>query len=230
LLREILARLEHTYGGELWHWMPDYVRSPLDVVAGAVLVQHTTWTNAERALESLRDAGALDTRLLAHMPPHEIAALVRVSGTPAVKARRLQALARAIETHGGLAPFLALRSPELRAALLATHGVGPETADAIALYAAGKRVFVVDAYTRRLFARIGITPGADIYAAWQRWFEGLLPAAAAAAFQRYHAWIVLHGKSLCRAVPRCPACPLLDLCAHGRGAVGAGVHRSASPS
>lgn len=211
----IYTGLEKMYGGRTWHWMPDYVRGPMDVMAGAVLVQHTTWVNAERALGVLRAAGALDARALAAMPEGEIAALVRVSGTPAVKAKRLRALAQTIEAGGGPDAMLALPVERLRALLLATHGIGPETADAIALYASGRRVFVVDAYTRRLFRRIGAGPREDSYGAWQRWFEDALPSADAALFQRYHAWIVLHSKEVCRAKPRCRLCPLRACCDTG---------------
>lgn len=214
-LRDVYAALEAAYSDQTWHWMPDYVRGPLDVIAGAVLVQHTTWTNAERALASLHAAGALDVRTLATMPEDALAALVRVSGTPTSKARRLRAAAETIEQHGGLAAFLALPQDELRRALLDTHGIGPETADAIALYAAGRPIFVIDAYTKRLFRRLGLGPRADGYDAWQRWFEEGLPADAP-LFQRYHGYVVLHGKALCRTQPRCAPCPLRPRCPESR--------------
>jgi len=207
--------LEAEYRRETWHWMPDYVRGPFDVIAGAVLVQHTSWQNAERALDRLRDAGALDAATLAAMPEAELAALVRVSGTPRVKARCLRALAHTIEAAGGLAAFLALPPGELRARLLATHGVGPETADAIALYAAGRPAFVIDAYTRRLFRRLGLGPESDGYDSWRAYFEDALPANTP-LYQRYHAYIVLHGKRRCRAAPLCGGCPLRTLCPEGR--------------
>jgi endonuclease-3 related protein len=110
----------------------------------------------------------------------------------------------------------------MRPLLLTTHGVGPETADAIALYAAGHRAFVIDAYTRRLFRRLGLGPeGADGYAAWQRYFEDGLTDDDAAAFQRYHGYIVLHCKARCRVTPACAACPLRGGCAYHREMSGA---------
>jgi endonuclease-3 related protein len=222
LIRVVMRLLEDAYGGETWHWMPD-VAGPTDVIAGTILVQHTAWTNAERALDSLRGAGALDAKALASMPEDSVAALVRAAGTPAVKARRLRAIAETIERAGGIGAFLALPPGELRPLLLATHGVGPETADAIALYAAGHRTFVIDAYTRRLFGRLGLGPGSgDAYEAWQRWFEDALAGEDAAAFQRYHGCIVLHCKARCRATPKCDGCPLRAECAYDRG-VSSGV-------
>jgi endonuclease-3 related protein len=215
-LLDVFARLDRGYGAETWHWSPDYVRGAMDVVAGAILVQHTTWTNAERALERLRDAGALEPEALAATPLEQLAELVRVSGTPSVKARRLHAVARTIIEAGGLDALFALQDDELRARLLATHGIGRETADAIMLYAAGRPSFVVDAYTKRLFRRLDLAPDGDDYEAWRAHFERSLPSGEAVRlYQRYHAAIVLHGKAVCRAKPRCAGCPLLSVCPTG---------------
>jgi endonuclease-3 related protein len=221
-LGELYARLDAAYGSEVWHWMPDYVRGPMDVVAGAVLVQHTNWRNAERALDAMRDAGALDPTVIVAMELEALAALIRVSGTPSIKARRLRALTEAIAAAGGLDAFLALPLVEMRPRLLATHGIGPETADAITLYAAGRRVFVIDAYTRRVFRRIGIGPERDGYEDWRLWFEAELEDADVTLFQRYHAWIVLHAKAVCRSRPLCGRCVLIDRCAEGSDGVRAG--------
>jgi endonuclease-3 related protein len=196
--------------------MPDRAR-PIDVIVGAILVQHTTWTNAERALASLRAAGALDIDALATLPEAAVAELVRVSGTPTVKARRLRATAQMIENAGGIDRFLALPLEEMRPLLLATHGIGPETADAITLYAAGRRTSVIDAYTRRIFGRLRLEPAAgDGYDAWQRFLEDALAGQDAEAFQRYHGYIVLHAKARCRVTPICGDCPLLARCPFGR--------------
>jgi endonuclease-3 related protein len=190
----VLELLDNTYRDETWVWDPQHVADRMEIVAGAVLVQHTTWTNAERALDNLRHAGALDPARLAALPEEELTSLVRVSGTPTVKARRLRAIARTIVNAGALEALLALPPDELRARLLATHGIGAETADAIMLYAAGRRVFVIDAYTRRMFERIGSAPADGTYDAWQRYLEDALPDAGVRAFQRHHAHIVMHAK------------------------------------
>ena len=221
-LREIYRLLECAYGSETWHWSPEHVRGPIEVLVGAVLVQHTTWSNAERALESMRAAAALDTVTITAMPDDELASLVRVSGTPTIKARRLRALAATVERGGGLTAFLRLPTPVLRSELLATHGIGPETADAILLYAAGRRVFEIDAYTKRIFSRIGAGPGETAaYNVWQRYFEDALGRDGdAKMYQRYHGYIVLHGKRRCRTVPRCADCPLLAVCCEGSVRVG----------
>jgi endonuclease-3 related protein len=213
-VRAIYDRLEAAYGNDHWHWYPEHVAGPHDIIVGAILVQHTAWTNAERALEQLREAGALDPEVLGALPEERLIELIRISGTPTVKAKRLRAVAAMLVETEGLDAFLSLPDAEMRERLLATHGVGAETADAIMLYAAGRRTFVIDAYTRRLFARLAIGPDARApYYAWQRWFEDSFPHTDATMFQRYHAHIVLHGKQRCRATPRCVECPLASMCA-----------------
>jgi endonuclease-3 related protein len=217
-LLEIYARLDDAYRDATWHWYRDYVRGPMDIVVGAILVQHTTWQNAERALEAMRDAAMLDENAIAAAADETLVSLIRVSGTPTVKVRRLRAIAQTIVDAGGLDALLALPTGELRARLLATHGVGAETADAIALYAAGRRVFVIDAYARRMFGRIGLGPDGGRYDEWQRYFEDGLADADVPVFQRYHAYIVLHSKAVCRATPLCGECQIFAICPTGRTA------------
>jgi endonuclease-3 related protein len=101
--------------------------------------------------------------------------------------------------------------PLLRRKLLAVPGIGPETADSIALYAAEQASFVVDAYTRRVFTRLGLLRGDESYGEVQRLFEEHLPRDAA-LYNDYHAQIVRLGKDFCRLRPRCPECPLEEIC------------------
>jgi endonuclease-3 related protein len=233
VVADILARLDVAYDFSAWHWQrhtpPEYV------CISAVLVQHTNWRNVERAIERLQAAAAFSLEAIALLPEERLAELVRPVGTPAVKARRLHALAQLAREAGGLDRLLALPAVELRARLLATHGIGPETADAIALNAAGRAIFQVDAYTVRCFRRLGLGPAANGYDAWQRWFEeglaqpispplageGLGEGSTAELYRRYHGLLVLHGKQTCRPRPRCAACCLLELCPTGQTEAGA---------
>ncbi len=100
----------------------------------------------------------------------------------------------------------------LRGRLLTVDGIGPETADSIVLYAAGLPVFVVDAYTRRIFSRLGLLRGDEPYDDVQGFFMTRLPADTS-LFNDYHAQIVVLGKDVCRPRPRCDVCPLDDVCA-----------------
>jgi endonuclease-3 related protein len=216
-LLEIHRRLEAACHVDGWHWRAD--SDSFEVCAGAILVQHTAWTNVERALARLREAAASSLRAVTSLPEEELAELVRPAGMPLQKARRLKAFAALVERHGGFEGLFALPTDELRAALLDTYGVGRETADAVLLHAAGRPVFVVDAYTMRLFRRLGLGVEGGRYDMWQRWFEERLPPDRE-LYRRYHAGIVLHCKETCRARPRCPGCCLLDVCATGREVVG----------
>jgi endonuclease-3 related protein len=142
----------------------------------------------------------------------ELAALVRPAGTPAVKARRLKAFAELVDAQGGFEGLFARRADDLRTLLLTTHGIGPETADVILLYAARQAEIVHAAYTARLCRRLGIGPERDSYDAWRTWLDELLPRDLRYR-QRAHAAIVVHCKETCRAKPRCSECPVADICA-----------------
>ncbi|MGB2695186.1 MAG: endonuclease [Dehalococcoidia bacterium] len=210
---DVFVRLDAAYDYAGWHWQPN---TPPDYICiSAVLVQHTNWGNVERALERLDDAETLSLRAIAQLSEATLAELVRPAGTPATKARRLLALARVAEDGGGLDRLLALSTDELRARLLATHGVGPETADAIALYAAGRPAFLIDAYAKRIMRRLELGPEGERYETWQRWFESAV-APDVASYRRWHGLLVLHGKQTCRPRPRCDACCLREVCDTGR--------------
>ena len=209
---DILAALERMHGSEQWHWTAE--SDPFEVALGAILVQHTSWTNAERAIERLREARVLEPGRLAELPDEALEELIRPSGQYRAKASKLRAFLDLIARHGSLETLLALPPESLRGELLETWGIGEETADVIALYAAHQPAVVVDAYTRRLFSRIGLGPSPDdSYGAWQTYLAGELPGDAP-ALARFHALVVLHAKRLCLARrPRSGACELASHCA-----------------
>jgi len=180
-----------------------------EIIAGAILTQSAAWSNVEQALGKLKAAGALSPEGIAGLPESELAHLVRPSGYYNAKARKLKAFVRLLDRDfgGDLEAMLGSPIDELREALLSTHGIGPETADSILLYAAGRPVFVIDAYTRRTFSRLGSAAERDTYEGWQRLFAESLPFSAP-LFNEYHALIVRHGKDVCRKRPLCGECPL----------------------
>ncbi|MCU0841191.1 MAG: hypothetical protein MUC79_05655 [Thiobacillaceae bacterium] len=203
--------LRDAYGPQ--HWWPG--ETPFEVMVGAVLTQNTAWTNVERAIANLKAGGALSAPALLALPDAALAELIRPAGYFNVKARRLKALCAFLEDRGVADDPVRLRDlgslPQLREQLLAVHGVGEETADSILLYALGLPVFVVDAYTRRVFTRLGLLGGKEGYAAIQRAFMDRLPAQAR-LYNEYHALIVRLGKDVCRPRPRCGECPLARRC------------------
>ena len=99
----------------------------------------------------------------------------------------------------------------LRKELLAVHGIGQETADDILLYALGKPVFVIDAYTRRLFSRLGLIKHDETYEKLQRSFEQALESNVE-IFNQFHALIVTHAKNTCQKIPACKECCLQKEC------------------
>jgi endonuclease-3 related protein len=171
-----------------------------EVALGAVLTQNTAWMNAERALRTLLDAGVRLPADVARLRIRTVARLVRTSGSYNVKAHKLACLASFFDEHGFA------HAPD-RDELLAVWGVGPETADSILLYGFGEPVFVVDAYTRRLLERLGVTEGTEPYGDVQDRFHRAI-GRDAAVFNEYHAVIVRHAKEHCRAMPSCNGCPV----------------------
>ena len=215
LTLEVYRRLMAAFGPQ--GWWPG-AEEPLEVCIGAILAQNTAWRNADRALARLKDAGVMSVAALAALPPDDLTELLRPSGTYRSKSLSVQAFVAHVSERyqGDLARMLARPLDALRAELLGIRGIGPETADDIVLYAAGHPSFVVDAYTRRIFTRIGVRLDRDTYEAWRTWFMDRLPADVP-LFNEYHALLVRLGSRLChKRAPHCPECPLQRLCATGQ--------------
>ncbi|RMG91294.1 MAG: endonuclease III domain-containing protein [Zetaproteobacteria bacterium] len=206
-LLDMYRRLYSAYGPQ--HWWP--ADSPFEVCIGAILTQNTNWSNVEKAIKRLRHATALDPESLNQMPSEQLMNLIRPAGFYRQKCWRLKAFIRFILDHGGLAKLATLETGTLRSMLLAIHGIGPETADSMLLYAWTRPVFVVDAYTKRLLARLGFLPHKVSYDQVQCLFHKHLPRDAD-MFNEFHALIVEHAKQHCRHVPRCHGCPLGARC------------------
>jgi endonuclease-3 related protein len=206
-LRAVYRRLFARYGPQ--HWWPAH--TPFEVIVGAVLTQNTAWTNVERAITNLDQAGALIPATLLALAPDELAHLLQPSGYFNIKAGRLRAVCTWYVDQGGHARLRLWHTQRLRDTLLGLHGVGPETADDIVLYAFGRPVFIIDAYTRRLFSRLGLIAGDEPYEALRAGFERAL-GADAPLYNEYHALIVRHARENCRPKPHCAGCGLRSLC------------------
>ncbi len=218
LLMQVYHRLYRRYGPQGW-WPGD---GPLDVVVGAILTQSAAWTNVEKALRNLKDADCWSLEAIDRRAQEELASIIRPSGYFNAKARKLKAFAHHVCYHygGQLQAFFDQETEELRSELLSIHGIGPETADDILVYAAGKPSFVIDAYTRRIMERMGLISQKESakktsYEKCQSRFQESLPADPQ-LFNEYHALLDQHAKVACTKVPRCADCCLLDLCLTGR--------------
>lgn len=209
-LRTVYRLLQAEYGPQHW-WSGD---SPFEVMVGAILTQNTAWTNVERGLERLCDRIPLKARAILSLPGDELAECLRPVGYFNVKSKRLQAFCHAYLEAGGLDGLRVLETEELRRFLLRIHGIGPETADDMLLYAFERPVFIVDAYTGRIFERLGVLTGNEGYEITRHGFETAL-GQDAPLFNEYHALIVRHGKTLCRKRPLCAQCCLRARCPQG---------------
>ncbi|MEI7638807.1 MAG: endonuclease III domain-containing protein [Syntrophus sp. (in: bacteria)] len=192
------------------HWWPG--DSPLEVIVGAILTQNTAWQNVEKAIANLKTAHMLSTDALLAMPESDLAELIRPSGYYNVKARRLKSFFTFLQDyfHGNLDAMLREETGALREKLLQVKGIGEETADSMLLYAGGKQVFVVDAYTRRILIRHRVIRERLAYGEIQRLFMEHLPHDTP-LYNQYHALLVNTGKNYCKKQPRCQACPLNQL-------------------
>jgi len=175
-IRSYFATLYDTWGPQ--HWWP--ARSRFEVIVGAYLTQNTSWTNVERALDSLRKAQVLSLRGIRRTPLPKLETLIRSSGYFRQKARRLKTFVHFLDRRyaGSLTRMFAEPTEKLREELLALNGVGPETADSILLYAGNHPVFVVDAYTRRILERHQLIPAKAGYDDIRQLFERALAPVA----------------------------------------------------
>ncbi len=213
-LRAFYEAMDSALGPQGW-WPAE---TPFEVLVGAVLTQNTNWTNVERAIANLKREGLLDPRALDEADAERLGAVIRPAGYYRVKARRLKNLMHLLaERFGGrLDALFALSTGALRETVLSVSGIGPETADSILLYAAGRPVFVVDAYTARILYRHGLIEGDATYDDLQALFHGAL-VEDADLFGEYHALLVAVGKRWCRKrAPRCDGCPLEPLLEDGQ--------------
>jgi endonuclease-3 related protein len=204
-LTDIYRRLYARYGPQ--HWWP--ARTPFEVMVGAILTQSTAWANVEKAITNLRQVGKLSPEALREIFEAELAALIYSCGYYNVKARKLKAFVAWLGEQCGdnLDKLFSRDTADLRRGLLAVYGIGEETVDSILLYAGNKPVFVIDAYTRRIIDRLGMSPEHQSYTDYQSLFMAHLPAEYR-LFNEYHALLVKHAKEVCRTRPLCADCCL----------------------
>lgn len=218
-LLDIHSFLLDYYGPQGW-WPAE---TPFEMIVGAILTQAVSWGNVEMALSNLKAEGVLSPGGLRRIPEGRLAELIRPAAYYNVKAKKLKAFTDFLYQcyDGDLQRLLSLELLSLRRELLSIYGIGPETADSIILYAAGKPIFVVDAYTCRIVKRLKLDGGSN-YRAVQALFMDNLPHDIQ-FFQEYHALLVRLGKDNCRREPRCADCPLAALCPTAQFDAGDGI-------
>ncbi len=201
----LYQNLFEVYGPQ--HWWP--AESLLEMMIGAILTQNTAWTNVKSAIQNLKDSNLLEFETLTKVDPEIIATHIKCSGYFNVKSKRLHSFLNWVwqKTNGNLNQLFEQPLLELRNELLSQEGIGPETADSILLYGGQKLIFVVDAYTRRIFTRHGLITGSETYDEIRLFAEKYLPANVY-IYQELHALIVKAGAEQCKPQPDCKNCPL----------------------
>jgi len=206
--KSVYQSLFKKYGAQKW-WPAD---SPFEVMVGAILTQNTAWLNVERALDNLKQANVFSPQKIIDSNHDVLAQWLRPSGYFNVKAKRLKNFCEWYVGQNEYAGLKRKRSTSLREMLLSINGVGPETADDILLYAFNRKIFVIDAYTRRIFSRLGLVDASLDYEALRTIFETELESETVVLFNEYHALIVSHAKEVCKKKPMCEACCLQRDC------------------
>jgi endonuclease III related protein len=222
-LRAMHDSLAEAYGKQ--HWWP--AKTAFEVILGAYLTQNTAWKAVERSLANLKNAGALTIDGIRVLTTEELQKLIRPSGFITRKAPALKAFVAMVDREfgGSLAQMASTPAERLRERLLALPGVGPETADAILLYAFHKPVPVADEYLRRIAERhrlIDPPPGRNrrgyeaLASLTREAFAGDPASGRAQLFNEFHALTVAVGKAHCGRTAKCNECPLAeDLRQHG---------------
>lgn len=208
-LVSIYRRLYAHFGPQ--HWWP--ADSAFEVMVGAILTQNTSWSNVEKAVANLKKHNVLVPVQLYNLSDKKLGQLIRSAGYYNIKAKRLKSFLEFFigRYNASIKRISAAKSACLRQELLGVKGIGPETADSILLYALNKPVFVVDAYTKRIFSRLKLLKEGASYDAAQKLFTSGLKANTK-LFNEYHALIVALAKNYCgKSKPKCSLCPL-DFC------------------
>ncbi len=202
---EIYHKLYHAFGPQ--HWWPG--DSPFEIAVGAILTQNTNWVNVEKAVENLKRKMVFNAKSIHELKTEKLASIIKPAGYFNVKAKRLKAFIHFLmnDYHGSMNRMKREKVDTLRTKLLHVHGIGPETADSILLYALDKPVFVIDAYTKRSLSRHNLIRYDESYERVQDLFHATLKRDTE-LFNEYHALFVRLGKTFCRNKPMCDRCPL----------------------
>jgi len=213
LLLETYNLLSDHFGFRNW-WPAE---TPFEVCVGAILTQNTSWKNVEKALYNLKQANKLNLTQILKTEDNDLAELIRPSGYYNLKTKRLKALCKYLSKHGtkDLTSFESLDTVTFRKQLLDVYGVGEETADSILLYAFERKVFVIDAYTKRISFRLGISKEDISYEKLQNLYVKHIPKDIS-LYNDFHAQYVALGSTFCKPKPLCKECPLNKICEFAR--------------
>ena len=183
-----------------------------EIAIGAILTQNVSWKNVDTAIALLKKNKLLDPASIKRIRTASLAKIIRSTGYYNQKSKKMKNFITWYGRYDRSYDKLLDKDPaELRNELLGVNGIGPETADSILLYALNHKIFVIDAYTKRIFSRLGICTGRETYSDMQNMFHECFKGTVQ-EFKEYHALLVAHGKIHCKKKPVCNRCGLSDLC------------------
>ncbi len=200
---KVYLLLEAEYGDLKW-WPAE---TPYEVMLGAILTQNTNWKNVERAIDNLKEADCITADAVDAVAIEKLAELIRPSGYFNIKADRIKNFNSWYLVNGQYLQLSKIDTEKLRKMLLSINGVGHETADDILLYAFDRPVFVIDAYYRRVFSRIGIVTKKSSYEHLRLHAQQHIKQDVK-LYNQYHALLVEHCKKICKVKPVCHNCVL----------------------
>jgi endonuclease III len=205
----ITERLRAHYGEP----QPRPLQDPLSELIQTVLSQNTADVNSDRAFASLMARFGGDWEAVRVAPAGEVADAIRIGGLAEIKAARIKSiLDRIVELVGEL-DLSFLREATLedgRAFLRSLGGVGPKTAACVLLFSCGRPAMPVDTHVHRVSQRLGLVPAKANADHAHALLEEIVPPEQV---YRVHMLLIRHGREICKAQrPRCPSCPVLDLC------------------
>lgn len=205
-LVDIYDKLYAYFGPQYW-WPAE---TSFEVIVGAILTQNTSWLNVEKAIDNLRKQKLLDPVKIFKMSQLKLSKFIKPAGYYNIKAKRLKEFVKfLVNNYKGSLKGMSLQDTfTLRRQLLSVNGIGPETADSILLYALNKPIFVIDAYTKRVFSRHRLLDSDVSYDQAQNVFMENLKLDKK-LFNEYHALLVKLAKDFClKNKPKCDICPL----------------------
>lgn len=230
-LNEIYRLFRKSYGRQGW-WpivnpvsgKSEYgINAPRDeadifeIVIGAILTQNVAWINVEKALLALKKKRLLEPSRLYKARHDDIALCITSSGYYNQKTKKIKNFLSWFREYGfSFEKIMEMKTEAIRAELLSVNGIGPETADSILLYGLKRKIFVIDAYTKRIYSRLGLIDVNDSYEEVRVFFQKGT-SGGIEKYNEYHALIVVHGKDICKKSPLCGTCCLGNICPSHNG-------------
>lgn len=196
----LYAQLNEKFGEAKFFW-PQWcadtksIEEKEKIVIGMILVQRTSWHNANIALKKLKTKSLLSVGKIAETDLEVLTEIIRPAGFWQSKPKRLIDICKYIVKQEGIEKLANKSMEEIRSEILEIKGIGPETADTIMLYALDKTVFIIDEYTRRWVEKHKIANRNLKYDELQRFFEDNLPRELK-VYRDLHALIIISQRGI----------------------------------